>query len=64
MITGEHGAVCVYVEMAAPDVFDSYEPGLWWAKGFYDGERFSDRLLVSMSSRTTASPTGKDKYVF
>lgn len=50
--------------MADPNSFDSYEPGLFWAKDFYKGQRFSDRLLVPMDSRTTASPTGVDEYVF
>ncbi|MFB0553376.1 MAG: M56 family metallopeptidase, partial [Phycisphaerae bacterium] len=51
---------------ADPDLFESYEPGLWWAKEFYEGTelRGSDCLLVPMDSRTTASPGGKDKYVF
>jgi Subtilase family len=50
--------------LADPDKFESYEPGMWWAKGFYAGNQFSDRLLVPMDSRTTASPGGKGKYVF
>jgi len=50
--------------LADPDVFESYEPGIWWAKKFYAGSRFSDRLLVPMDSRTTASPGGTDEYVF
>lgn len=50
--------------LADPDRFESYEPGLWWAKEFYAGEQFSDRLLVPMDSRTTASPTGTSDYVF
>lgn len=50
--------------LADPDAFGAYEPGTWWAKWFYDGDRFSDRLLVPMDSRTTASPTGADEYVF
>ncbi|MBL7187326.1 MAG: S8 family serine peptidase [Phycisphaerae bacterium] len=52
--------------LANPDIFESYEPGLWWAKGFYDSARMrgSDRLLIPMDSRTTASPCGSDKYVF
>lgn len=50
--------------LADPDQFESYEPGLWWAKQFYAGEQFSDRLLVPMDSRTTASPTGPNDYVF
>ncbi len=50
--------------LANPDQFESYEPGLFWSKQFYEGNRFSDRLLVPMDSRTTASPTGIDEYVF
>ncbi len=50
--------------LADPDQFESYEPGLWWAKQFYGEKRFSDRLLVPMDSRTTASPGGVDEYVF
>jgi hypothetical protein len=43
-----------------PDDFNSYGPASWgqhlsWGK---------DRLLVPMDSRTTASPTGADEYVF
>lgn len=40
------------------------ESGLWWAAQFYGGEQFSDRLLVPMDSRTTASPGGTKEYVF
>ncbi len=50
--------------LADPDTFESYEPGLWWSKEFYAGERFSDRLLIPMGSRTTASPGGAGEYVF
>jgi hypothetical protein len=50
--------------LADPDKFESYEPGLFWAKQFYAGSEFSDRLLVPMDSRTTASPGGVDEYVF
>ena len=52
--------------LADPDKFESYEPGLWWAKDFYADpkNRFFDRLLVPMDSRTTASPTGNNEYVF
>jgi hypothetical protein len=50
--------------LADPDQFESYEPGLWWAKQYYEGEPFSDRLLVPMDSRTTAGPDGIDEYVF
>lgn len=50
--------------LADPDSFQSYDPGLFWAKGFYAGQRFSDRLLVPMDSRTTANSTGVDDYAF
>ena len=50
--------------LADPDVFEVYEPGMWWAERFYGAEGFSDRLLVPMDSRTTASFTGIDEYVF
>ncbi len=42
----------------------SYRPGSWWAQRYYDGLQFTDRLLVPMDSRTAASPTGDDEYVF
>lgn len=50
-----------------PDLASSYGPGSWWAEAFLNGERrFSPgtRLLAPMDSRTTASPTGKDEYVY
>ncbi len=50
--------------LADPDKFESYEPGLFWAKQFYEGSGGSDRLLVPMDSRTTASPGGVNEYVF
>jgi hypothetical protein len=52
--------------LADPNTFESYEPGMFWAKDFYatPDKRFSDRLLVPMDSRTTASPTGANEYVF
>jgi hypothetical protein len=55
--------------LADPDVFESYEPGMFWAKEFYTaGEDlrkfYADRLLVPMDSRTTASPGGAGEYVF
>ncbi|MHC4396739.1 MAG: S8 family serine peptidase [Planctomycetota bacterium] len=52
--------------LANPDIFESYEPGLFWAKSFYTGVRKigSKHLLVPMDSRTAASPTGSDEYVF
>ena len=50
--------------LANPDQFDSYEPGIFWAKDFYKNPPFSDRLLVPMDSRTTAGPGGIDEYTF
>ncbi len=51
--------------LADPDEFESFEPGSWWAKPFYDRQQqLTDTLLVPMDSRTTASPTGMDEYVF
>ncbi len=48
--------------LADPDQFESYEPGLFWAKR-YD-QQSMDRLLIPMDSRTTASFTGASDYVF
>jgi hypothetical protein len=42
----------------------SYGPGWWWADSFYANGMPNQRLLVPMDSRTTASPTGDDEYVF
>jgi hypothetical protein len=50
--------------LADPDVFTSYEPGSWWAEGFYQDPPLADTLLIPMDSRTTASPTGAEDYVF
>lgn len=52
--------------LADPNLFESFEPGLFWAGRFYSDNRrpASDRLLVPMDSRTTASHTGTDEYVF
>jgi hypothetical protein len=50
--------------LADPDTFESYEPGMFWAKYFFQGQRLGDLLLVPMDSRTTASPTGAGEYVF
>lgn len=55
-----------------PNQFESYVPGLWWEKDFYDGMSLTfhrgkpsaQTLLVPMDSRTTASPTGTEDYVF
>jgi hypothetical protein len=50
--------------LADPDKFESYEPGLWWAKDFSGSKWSADRLLVPMDSRTLASHTGADEYFF
>src|SRR5512135_3519820 len=52
--------------LADPDAFEAYEPGLFWAKQFYANpdQRFSDRLLVPMDSRSTAAPNGNNAYAF
>lgn len=53
--------------LANPDDFNSYKPGSWWAKMFYDGNPFHsgmNSLLIPMDSRTTASHTGTNEYVF
>ncbi len=50
--------------LADPEAFESYEPGLFWAKRFYDGQPLVDRLLVPMDSRTTAGFNGTQEYAF
>ena len=50
--------------LADPDNFQIYEPGLWWASQFYNDQRFSDRLLIPMDSRTTAGMDAVDEYAF
>lgn len=53
--------------MSDPAVAVSYEPGLFWLEDFVvypSHEFYSNRLLVPMDSRTTASPTGNEDYVF
>lgn len=56
-----------------PDDKTSYEPGLFWANSYYEwgqkyftyfGVKEDQVLLVPMDSRTTASPTGYNDYVF
>jgi subtilisin family serine protease len=57
---------------ADPDVFESYEPGLFTAKRFWSrppsradrSSSLGDSFSVPMDSRTTASPAGIDEYVF
>lgn len=50
--------------LADPNDFWSYTPGLWWQDNFYQRQFSSPALLVPMDSRTTASPTGTEDYVF
>ena len=50
--------------LADPNEFQSYEPGSWWQKSFYEQGLSTDTLLVPMDSRTTASPTGIEDFVF
>lgn len=63
-----------------PNLFESYAPGLWWEQDFFAGQpsaqhsglpadfysraSIKQMLLVPMDSRTTASPTGTEDYVF
>lgn len=57
-----------------PNRFESYVPGMGWEKDFYAGMTMNfypenppvttKLLLVPMDSRTTASPTGVNDYVF
>lgn len=51
-----------------PDLPASYGPGLWWAADYFatkgEGAWYADRLMFPMDSRTLASPTGTDEYVF
>jgi hypothetical protein len=52
--------------LADPDVFESYNAGLFMDRAFR-GNVFSfpeGNIWVPMDSRTTASPTGCDEYVF
>ena len=50
--------------LSDPNDFGSYEPGLFWSKYFYQENNLQNTLLVPMDSRTTASPTGNNDYVF
>ena len=50
--------------LADPNNFWSYTPGLWWQADFYQRGFSSPTLMVPMDSRTTASPTGTEDYVF
>lgn len=50
--------------LSDPDQFHSYKPATWWEQGFIKQGLPKDTLLIPMDSRTTASPTGKEDYVF
>jgi hypothetical protein len=50
--------------LANPDVFTSYGPGSWWTKYLDRIARGPSRLLVPMDSRSLASHTGVDNYLF
>jgi hypothetical protein len=49
--------------LSDPDKAAAYKPGLFWESSVYS-DRIDDILLVPMDSRTTASPTGNNDYVF
>lgn len=53
-------------QLSDPNIPTSYKPSESWAKGFdYGGNNFGNStLLVPMDSRSTASPTGQEDYVF
>jgi subtilisin family serine protease len=50
--------------LSDPDQFQSYKPASWWEQGFIEQGLPQDTLLLPMDSRTTASPTGKEDFVF
>ena len=50
--------------LSDPNKFQSYVPGLWWQNNFFQKGDLKNTLLVPMDSRTTASPTGTEDYVF
>ena len=50
--------------LSDPNDFQSYEPAAWWEQSFYESGFPQDTLLIPMDARTTASPTGKEDYVF
>ncbi len=49
-----------------PDDFNSYKPGYWWEKYYYEGryKKWEPMLMVPMDARTTASPAGSEDYVY
>ena len=52
--------------LSDPDAPASYGPGGWLADDFFGGDRWMQgrTLWIPMDSRCTASPTGKNDYVF
>lgn len=58
--------------LSSPDEAASYKPGMFWENSAYSSKideiknqyKIEDILLVPMDSRTTASPTGNNDYVF
>jgi hypothetical protein len=51
--------------LTSPDSLNSYSPGTWCRNNFVSWRQvLQDYLLAPMDSRTTASPTGTDEYVF
>jgi hypothetical protein len=50
--------------LSDPNEFQSYQPGSWWQKDFYEHGLPAKVLLVPMDARTTASPTGTKDYVY
>ena len=50
--------------LSNPNQTESYMPGLWWQDYFFENGLPAQTLMVPMDSRTTASPTGKEDYVF
>ena len=50
--------------LSDPNDFWSYQPGSWWEDYFFQKGLSSPTLMVPMDSRTTASPTGTEDFVF
>jgi hypothetical protein len=52
--------------LSEPNDFNSYLPGCWWEKNFYETPNYHQKpaLLVPMDARCTASETGSQNYVF
>lgn len=55
--------------LSNPDDINSYTPGIWWGKNFYNNyqsfeKKMNTTLMVPMDSRCTASPTGTSDYTF